>query len=76
MEAPKLQSLYEDALKLKPNSADTPWSIVLGFDEFAPGFEKLANPFVGEIVESKKMQNKSIWDQTAICPDNQKILKW
>jgi hypothetical protein len=37
MECPKLQTLYADALRLHPCREDKPWSIVMGFDEFAPG---------------------------------------
>ena len=36
-ESEELQALYSRALDETPNSMDKPWSLAIGFDEFAPG---------------------------------------
>ena len=40
-ESPALAALYADAANKHPCSAEDPWSLVIGFDEFTPG-NKLA----------------------------------
>ena len=36
-ETPALQELFARGLRKHPNTQDSPWSLVIGFDEFAPG---------------------------------------
>ena len=36
-ESPELQECYAEALRDDPCSADRPWKVVIGFDEFVPG---------------------------------------
>ena len=36
-EKPALQEVFARGLRKHPNTKDSPWSIVIGFDEFSPG---------------------------------------
>ena len=36
-ESPSLQQIFSDALRARPCSKESPWNLVIGYDEFVPG---------------------------------------